>query len=174
MTSTVQLMLQVFMAVLIGTIYYKMDLSIPDGIQNRAGLFFFFVTSQVMSNLSALQIFIDNRKFYVHESSSGYYRASVYFLSQVFADIVPNRVIPNVVFTAIVYFMTGLQAHVDKYFFFVLSLISTALSASSVAICVSASVSSFAVANVMVSLPYILMMLFGGFLANVDSILPGL
>ena len=36
---------------------------------------------------------------------------------------------------------------------------------------VSASVELFAVANVLVSLPYILMMLFSGFLANVETIL---
>lgn len=42
-----------------------------------------------------------------HENSSGYYRTSVYFLSKIFADLLPNRIIPIIVFSAIVYFMMG-------------------------------------------------------------------
>lgn len=58
-----------------------------------------------------------------------------------------------------------------KFFIFLMTLVLTAISASSVAFFVSASVNVFAVANVLVSLPYIFMMMFGGFLANIDSIL---
>jgi len=174
MTSTVQIFTTTMMAILIGTIYFQMDLSLPDGLQNRAGLFFFLVTSQVMSNLTALQVFIDNRKFFIHESASGYYRASVYFFSQILVDIIPNRIFPNLVFSLVLYFMAGLQLDVGKFFIFFLALLSTAFSATSIAFLASASVESFAVANAVVALPYILMMLFGGFLANVDSILPWL
>lgn len=171
MTSVVQVMVMVIFGVLIGLIYFQSDLSIGAGIQNRSGCFFFLITSQVMSNLSALEIFIRNRQFFRHESASGYYRASVYFFAQIFADLVPNRVIPNTFFSVIIYFMIGFQLQVDKFFIFLLTLIMTAISASSVAFMVSASVELFAVANVLVSLPYIFMMLFGGFLANVTSIL---
>lgn len=171
MTSFVQIMIMIIFGVMIGLIYFQSDTSFSSGIQNRAGCFFFLITSQIMSNLSALEIFIRNRQFFRHESASGYYRASVYFVAQVFADLVPNRVIPNAFFSVIIYFMIGFQLRVDKFFIFLLTLISTAISASSVAFMVSASVELFAVANVLVSLPYIFMMLFGGFLANVTSIL---
>lgn len=171
MTSVVQIMVMVIFGLLIGLIYFQSDLSASSGIQNRAGCFFFLITSQVMSNLSALEVFIRNRQFFRHESASGYYRASVYFTAQVFADLIPNRVIPNTFFALIIYFMIGFQLRVDKFFIFLLTLIMTAISASSVAFMVSASVELFAVANVLVSLPYIFMMLFGGFLANVTSIL---
>jgi len=171
MTSVVQIMVLVIFGVLIGIIYFQTDLSRTSGLQNRAGCFFFLVTSQIMSNLSALEVFIRNRKFFRHESASGYYRASVYFVSQVFADLIPNRVIPNTFFALIIYFMIGFQLQVDKFFIFLLTLILTAVSASAVAFMVSASVEVFAVANALVSIPYIFMMLFGGFLANVTSIL---
>lgn len=134
-------MVMIIFGVLIGLIYFQSDTSFKSGIQNRyldnlktnlhftiysfrAGCFFFLITSQVMSNLSALEIFIRNRKFFRfctknfstkiffilffrHESASGYYRASVYFVAQVFADLIPNRVIPNCFFSILIYFMIG-------------------------------------------------------------------
>lgn len=45
--------------------------------------------------------------FHSHENSSGYYRTSVYFLSKIFADLIPNRIIPIFVFSAIAYYMMG-------------------------------------------------------------------
>lgn len=65
----------------------------------------------------------------------------------------------------------GFQMDVGKFFFFVLALVTTAVAATSLAFCVSASVRIFALANVLVALPYLLMMMFGGFLANTTSFL---
>jgi len=42
-----------------------------------------------------------------HESASGYYRVSVYFFGQVLADIIPNRFIPTLLLSVIVYFLFG-------------------------------------------------------------------
>nr|CAB3219645.1 ATP-binding cassette sub-family G member 2-like [Phallusia mammillata] len=171
MTSFVQIIIMLIFALLIGLIYYQSDTSFKTGLQNRAGVFFFLITTQVMSNLSALEIFIRNRSHFIHESASGYYRVSVYFIAQVFADLVPNRFVPNLFFTVVIYFMVGFQLDVGKYFFFLLTIFLTAVCASTMAFCVSASVRIFAIANVVVSLPYILMMLFGGFLVNIGTLL---
>ena len=48
-----------------------------------------------------------------HENSSGYYRTSVYFLSKIFGDLVPNRIIPIFVFSAIAYYMMG-NSHTQR------------------------------------------------------------
>ncbi|XP_039247846.2 broad substrate specificity ATP-binding cassette transporter ABCG2-like [Styela clava] len=170
MTSIAQVLLMVFFGVLMGLIYYQLDLT-PGGLQNRAGAFFFLIMMQVMSNLSALELFIKQRAHFLHESASGYYRVSVYFLALVFADLIPNRVIPNIVFSSIIYFMMGFQLDAGKFFFFVLALVITAMAASSLAFLVSASVRIFALANILVAVPYLLMMMFGGFLANTTTLL---
>lgn len=170
MTSIAQVLLMVFFGVLMGLIYYQMDLT-PGGLQNRAGAFFFLIMMQVMSNLSALELFIKQRAHFMHESASGYYRVSVYFIALVFADLIPNRVIPNIVFSSIIYFMMGFQLDAGKFFFFVLTLVITAMAASSLAFLVSASVRIFALANILVAVPYLLMMMFGGFLANTTTLL---
>lgn len=68
-------------------------------------------------------------------------------------------------------FPVGFQMEAGKFFFFVLTLVMTALAASSLAFLVSASVRVFALANILVAVPYLLMMMFGGFLANTTSML---
>uniref|UniRef100_H2Z7L4 ABC transporter domain-containing protein n=1 Tax=Ciona savignyi TaxID=51511 RepID=H2Z7L4_CIOSA len=171
MTSFVQIIIMIIFAVLIGLIYFQSDTSFKSGIQNRAGCFFFLVMTQVMSNLSALELFINNRAHFIHESASGYYRVSVYFIAQIIADLIPNRLIPNTFFSVIIYFMIGFQMQVEKFFFFLFALVLTAVCASSMAFLVSASVRVFAIANAVVALPYILMMLFGGFLVNIGTLL---
>jgi len=43
-----------------------------------------------------------------HECASGYYRVSAYFLSEVFCQLIPMRLIPLCFFSLIIYFMIGL------------------------------------------------------------------
>ena len=69
---------------------------------------------------------------------------------------------------------SGLQNDAGKFFIFFLVLTLASVSAAAIAFSVSSSCSSYGVANAVVSLPYIFMMLFGGFLANIETILPWL
>lgn len=52
-------------------------------------------------------ICVNLRLVHSHENSSGYYRTSVYFLAKLFADLLPNRMIPIFLFTTIAYYMMG-------------------------------------------------------------------
>ncbi|XP_068750941.1 broad substrate specificity ATP-binding cassette transporter ABCG2-like [Montipora capricornis] len=73
----------------------------------RVGVFFFLVMNTVFVNLSAVELFIKERPTFIHESASGYYRISVYFLAKIFCDLIPIRLLPASIFSVIVYFMTG-------------------------------------------------------------------
>ncbi|KAK2560544.1 Broad substrate specificity ATP-binding cassette transporter ABCG2, partial [Acropora cervicornis] len=106
-----------------------------------------------------------------HECASGYYRISVYFLAKVLCDVIPLRIVPITVFSLIAYFMIGLDRDVDKFFIFTLTLLLASLCASSVAFFVSACIRTFAIANLLVGLPYVFMMVFGGVLINLKSVL---
>jgi len=141
------------------------------GIQNRVGVFFFLVMNMIFGNLSAVELFIKERPIFIHESASGYYRISVYFLAKVVCDLIPLRLVPITAFSAIVYFMTGLDNDVIKFLIFTLTLILTSLCACSVAFFVSACVRTFAIANLLIALPYVFMMVFGGVLLNLNSVL---
>nr|XP_046188596.1 broad substrate specificity ATP-binding cassette transporter ABCG2-like isoform X4 [Oncorhynchus gorbuscha] len=170
-TSYAQLALNIFFALLVGLIYYQIPLTLPEALQNRMGAFFFLIINMVFGNLSAVELFINERALFIHENSSGYYRTSVYFLSKIFADLIPNRIVPIIIFSAIAYYMMGLKPAFTAFLLFTLTMSLVSLAAVSLAFLVSASVSSFAMANVLIALPFVFMMVFGGFLVNLNSML---
>ncbi|KAA0722578.1 ATP-binding cassette sub-family G member 2 [Triplophysa tibetana] len=170
-TSYAQLGMNIVFALLIGLIYYQMPKTLPEALQNRIGAFFFLIINMVFGNLSAVELFINERAIFIHENSGGYYRTSVYFLSKVFVDLLPNRIIPVFVFACIAYYMMGLKPAFTAFLCFALTLSMVSLAGVSLAFLVSASVSSFAIANALIALPFILMMVFGGFLVNLNSML---
>ncbi|KAM4750417.1 broad substrate specificity ATP-binding cassette transporter ABCG2b [Anableps anableps] len=170
-TSYAQLALNIFFAILVGLIYYQMPLTLPEGLQNRSGAFFFLIINMVFGNLSAVELFINERAIFIHENSSGYYRTSVYFLSKIFADLIPNRIIPIFVFSAIAYYMMGLKPAFVAFLCFALTMSLVSLAGVGLAFLVSASVSTFAMANILIAIPFVFMMVFGGFLVNLNSML---
>nr|XP_006630613.2 PREDICTED: ATP-binding cassette sub-family G member 2-like isoform X1 [Lepisosteus oculatus] len=170
-TSYAQLALNIVFGILVGLIYYQIPNTIPEALQNRIGAFFFLVINMIFGNLSAVELFISERVLFIHENASGYYRTSVYFLSKVFADLIPNRIVPVFLFSGVSYYMMGLKNATDAFFLYCLTMSLVSLAAVSLAFLVSASVGSFAVANVLIALPYVFMMVFGGFLVNLNSML---
>ncbi|XP_061087902.1 broad substrate specificity ATP-binding cassette transporter ABCG2-like [Conger conger] len=170
-TSYAQMALNIIFAVLVGLIYYQIPKTLPEGLQNRIGAFFFLIINMVFGNLSAVELFINERALFIHENSSGYYRTSAYFLSKVFADLLPNRILPIFIFSSISYYMMGLKPDSEAFFMFALTMSLVSLAAVALAFLVSASVGSFAMANILIALPYVFMMVFGGFLVNLNSML---
>ncbi|KAM9770230.1 broad substrate specificity ATP-binding cassette transporter ABCG2b [Menidia menidia] len=170
-TSYAQMALNIFFAILVGLIYYQMPLTLPEALQNRSGAFFFLIINMVFGNLSAVELFINERAIFIHENSSGYYRTSVYFLSKIFADLIPNRMIPILVFSAISYYMMGLKPAFEAFLCFALTMSLVSLAGVGLAFLVSASVSTFAMANILIALPFVFMMVFGGFLVNLNAML---
>lgn len=164
-----QLFVGVVNAAITGAIYWRLKKD-SAGIQNREGLFYFILMNQVFSNLSAISIFYNERPIFRNECSNGYYRISSYFLSKLFFDVLPLRILPLIIFSLMVYFMTGLKLGVDNFFIFVVSLLTANLTGSSICIFVSSSTSNIAVANLLVTLPFVFMQVFSGFLLNLASI----
>ncbi|XP_067876390.1 broad substrate specificity ATP-binding cassette transporter ABCG2-like [Heterodontus francisci] len=170
-TSVAQVFMMILFGLLNGLIYYQIPHTMPEALQNRIGAFFFLIINQVFGNLSAVELFIQEKALFSHEKASGYYRTSAYFLSKILADVIPNRIIPVLILAAISYFMMGLKRDAAPFFLFCLTLSLTSLSAVSLAFLVSASVSTFAIANALIAIPYVFMMVFGGFLVNLNRML---
>ena len=42
-----------------------------------------------------------------HETGGKFYRVSAYFSSKIFCDVIPMRIIPSLVYSAVVYYMAG-------------------------------------------------------------------
>ncbi|TRY56200.1 hypothetical protein DNTS_002547 [Danionella cerebrum] len=151
------LVVTTLMAAIVGAIFFgvKDDQS---GIQNRFGVLFFITTNQCFSTLSAAELFISERKLFIHEYTTGYYRVSVYFLSKILSDIITQRTIPTLLFTCVVYFMIGLKPEVSAFLIFLLTVILVACTATAMTMAISADQSVVAVANIFMTISFIFMM----------------
>ncbi|XP_078284434.1 broad substrate specificity ATP-binding cassette transporter ABCG2-like [Rhinoraja longicauda] len=170
-TLVVQVFMMLLFGILNGLIYYNIPHTLPEALQNRIGAFFFIIINQIFGNLSAVEIFIQEKALFIHENASGYYRTSAYFLSKVAVDLIPNRIVPILIFSLISYYLMGLKQDIGSFFLFYMTLGLSSLSAVSLAFLVSASVSTFATANALIAIPYVFMMVFGGFLVNLNKML---
>ncbi len=73
----------------------------------RNGVIFFVTMNQIFGTMSTLELFIRERKIFIHENSNGFYRVSVYFISKLLCDVIPMRLVPLIGFCVISYFMIG-------------------------------------------------------------------
>ncbi|KAM8878856.1 broad substrate specificity ATP-binding cassette transporter ABCG2d isoform 2-T2 [Spinachia spinachia] len=166
-TSVAQLGVNVFLALVVGAIFFgvKEDQS---GMQNRMGVLFFITINQCFSTVSAAELFIMERKLFVHEYTSGYYRVSVYFLSKILADIA-LRTITSVIFSGVVYFMIGLKSTAASFAIFTLTVTLVAYTATALTMAISANQSIVALANIYMTITFVFMMIFSGLLVNLPS-----
>lgn len=168
-TSVAQVMVTAFLALIVGGIFFGAPLN-SIGIQNRFGALFFIVVNQMFSSLSSAELFITERKLFVHEYISGYYRVSVYFLSKVLADIITLRTIPAIVFTCIVYYMIGLKDSAGAFFLFMFTVALVSYTATAMSLAISADQTVVAIANLFMTIGFVFMMIFAGLLVNLTSI----
>ncbi|KAM6939774.1 broad substrate specificity ATP-binding cassette transporter ABCG2d [Xenentodon cancila] len=168
-TSVAQVAVNIFLALVVGAIFFgvKDDQS---GIQNRMGAFFFITTNQCFSTVSAAELFIAERKLFVHEYISGYYRVSVYFLSKILSDIT-MRTVTSVIFSFIVYFLIGLKSTVAGFLIFTLTVTLVAYTATALTMAISADQSVVSLANILMTITFVFMMIFSGLLVNLPSIM---
>uniref|UniRef100_A0AAZ3NNZ4 Broad substrate specificity ATP-binding cassette transporter ABCG2 n=1 Tax=Oncorhynchus tshawytscha TaxID=74940 RepID=A0AAZ3NNZ4_ONCTS len=156
-TSVAQLGVTIFLALIVGAIFFGVKDN-QSGIQNRIGALFFITTNQCFSTLSAAELFITERKLFVHEYISGYYRVSVYFLSKILSDIITLRTIPAIVFSCVAYFMIGFKTTPAAFFIFMFTVTLVAYTATAMTMAISADQSVVA-------------MIFSGLLVNLPSIM---
>ncbi|XP_036002644.1 broad substrate specificity ATP-binding cassette transporter ABCG2 isoform X2 [Fundulus heteroclitus] len=168
-TSIAQVAVTLFLALVVGALFFDVNLE-DSGIQNRTGALFFIVVNQCFSSLSAAELFITERKLFIHEYISGYYRLSVYFLSKILSDIITLRTIPAIVFTCVAYYMIGLKPTAGAFFTFMLTVALVAYTATAMAMAISADQTVVAIANIFMTITCVFMMIFAGLLVNLPSI----
>ncbi|TRY59369.1 hypothetical protein DNTS_013990 [Danionella cerebrum] len=159
----------VFLALIVGAIFFGVSTN-QSGIQNRMGALFFITTNQCFSAVSAAELFIAERKLFVHEYISGYYRVSVYFLSKILSDILTLRTIPAIIFSCVAYWMIGLKATAESFFIFLFSIILVSYTGTSMTLAISADQTVVAIANIFMTISFIFMMIFSGLLVNLPSV----
>ncbi|XP_029931817.1 ATP-binding cassette sub-family G member 2-like isoform X1 [Myripristis murdjan] len=168
-TSIAQVAVTLFLALVVGAIFFDVQ-DDRSGLQNRFGALFFITVNQCFSSVSSAELFITERKLFIHEYISGYYRVSVYFLTKILSDIITLRTIPAIIFSCVAYFMIGFKATVDAFFTFMVSVALVAYTATSMTMAISADQSVVAIANIFMTITFVFMMIFAGLLVNLPSI----
>ncbi|KAM5255490.1 broad substrate specificity ATP-binding cassette transporter ABCG2 [Ctenodactylus gundi] len=167
--SVAQIIVTIVLGLVIGAIYFGLK-NDNTGIQNRAGVLFFLTTNQCFSSVSAVELFVVEKKLFIHEYISGYYRVSSYFFGKLLSDLLPMRLLPSIIFTCILYFMLGLKPVVEAFFIMMFTLILVAYTASSMGLAIAAGQSVVSVATLFMTISFVFMMLFSGLLVNLRTI----
>ncbi|XP_074882071.1 broad substrate specificity ATP-binding cassette transporter ABCG2-like isoform X2 [Buteo buteo] len=160
----------IILALVVGAIFFGVKLD-RSGIQNRVGSLFFVTTNQCFSSVSAIELFIRDKKLFVHQYTSGYYRVSAYFLALMIGDLLPMRTAPAIIFSCISYWMIGYQAVAGQFFFFMLTLVLVSYTATAMSLAISAGMDMVAVANLLITICFVLMLIFSGLLVNLPSVM---
>ncbi|XP_069834367.1 broad substrate specificity ATP-binding cassette transporter ABCG2 isoform X2 [Dendropsophus ebraccatus] len=168
--SIAQVMVSLILALIVGAIFFGVK-DDENGIQNRVGALFFITTNQCFSSVSAIELFIVEKKIFIHEYISGYYRLSAYFVSKLMADLLPMRTIPSIIFTCVIYFMIGFKATAGCFFTMMFTLMMLSYTASSMAFAIAAGQDVVAVANLLMTICFVFMIIFSGLLVNVTSVM---
>ncbi|NXU41986.1 ABCG2 protein, partial [Drymodes brunneopygia] len=171
--SIAQLCVTVLLGLIVGAIFFGLEENAA-GLQNRVGAMFFLTTNQCFSSVSAIELFVVEKKIFIHEYISGYYRTSAYFIAKLMADLIPIRTMPSIIFTCIVYFMLGLKPTAAAFFTMMFTLMMVSYTATSMALAIAAGQSVVAIANIFMTIAFIFMILFSGLLVNLTSVLPWL
>ncbi|NXJ20025.1 ABCG2 protein, partial [Dicrurus megarhynchus] len=172
--SIAQVCVTAFLGLIVGAIFFGLKED-SAGLQNRVGAMFFLTTNQCFSSISAIELFVVEKKIFIHEYISGYYRTSAYFIAKLMADLIPIRTLPSIIFTCIVYFMLGkygrLKPTVEAFFTMMFTLMMVSYTATSMALAIAAGQSVVAVANLLMTITFVFMILFSGLLVNLTSVL---
>ncbi|KFV90441.1 ATP-binding cassette sub-family G member 2, partial [Fulmarus glacialis] len=166
--SIAQLCVTAFLGLVVGAIFFGLKED-SAGLQNRVGAMFFLTTNQCFSSISAIELFVVEKKIFIHEYISGYYRVSAYFISKLMADLIPMRTIPSIIFSCIIYFMLG--KYVEAFFTMMFTLMMVSYTATSMALAIAAGQSVVAVANLLMTIAFVFMIIFSGLLVNLTSIM---
>ncbi|CAN0065738.1 unnamed protein product, partial [Phaeothamnion confervicola] len=125
----------------------------------------------VFGALSVINNFPGERMLALRERAAGTYYASAYFLAKITAETIFQLPLP-IIFSCIVYFIIGYQHDASKFFIFMGVLILCSLSATSLALMVSAICRTTDLSVTVLPMALEVCRLFGGFFLSPKD-LPG-
>ncbi|XP_035309023.1 ATP-binding cassette sub-family G member 3 isoform X2 [Cricetulus griseus] len=171
--TAIQTIIIVTMAVAVGTTSRILRNDCTEG-QTRANLLFLLTIFQVITSISAGELFVIDTDRFLHEHTSGYYSMSSYFLGKLLAELVPRRLLPSITFTVIVFFIAGIITDAKGFFTMLFTIMMLAYSTSSLPLSIGAGENATAVPTVLVTIYFAFMLFFSGLEIYSGSSLPGL
>eukprot|EP01126_Amoeba_proteus_P027057 TRINITY_DN2681_c0_g1_i9.p1 TRINITY_DN2681_c0_g1~~TRINITY_DN2681_c0_g1_i9.p1 ORF type:complete len:518 (-),score=101.00 TRINITY_DN2681_c0_g1_i9:59-1612(-) len=167
-TTFAQLGQNIFISLLIGSLYFRIPLT-QVGIGDRLGAIFFLITNIGFSGFGFLNLFLEERNILKRDRSSGLYGAFSYFIAKFLTEL-PPLILYTTVLGSIVYWMVGFNPLVDRFFIYLATVITEALLCSSLFVFIGAVSPNMQIAQILAPISLVLFMLFGGFFLNLSSI----
>eukprot|EP00041_Stephanoeca_diplocostata_P018664 m.392675 g.392675 ORF g.392675 m.392675 type:complete len:672 (+) comp21081_c0_seq1:174-2189(+) len=168
-TTIIAFMQSFIMALVVGLIFWDIQ-DDQAGISNLKGLMFFIVlNNSFMALTGCIHLFHMEKQVFNRERNSGTYRVSAYFMAKTLSDL-PTTMAPVVFHITILYFMVGMTDTAEAFFKTILIMLSTVICAQSFGLLISASTPTLQAAQILAPTVTIILMLFGGFYVQVDSL----
>jgi len=159
----------VFMAVLCGLVYLRLDKG-QQSVQDRAGSLFFIIVNGAMgSMLRLVNTFPPERPVFLRESKNRMYSTLSYFSAKTITDL-PFLILLPILFTAISYWMIGYKPEGGIYIMFNIVMVLAYFVGSSLGFILGIVAKDSTTAMTLVPMVFIPFMMFSGFLINADSI----
>lgn len=160
------------MSLLVGLIFLQIGYD-QQSVQDRNGVLFFCLVNQAMNSIfGSLAVFLlEEKKVFLRERGSKMYKVSAYYLGKSISEL-PNLVFFPILFGTIVYWMCNLNPGADRYFLFLLILVSMSLCAQALGMVLAVLAPSMEFATAIAPVLLTVLMLFGGLYMNVDNIPP--
>ncbi|KAK0418639.1 hypothetical protein QR680_013683 [Steinernema hermaphroditum] len=162
-----------YQCVLVAAIFSMLYFQVPikqETVMNVNGLLFLTVTSMnFMFQFAVVEYFCNELPIFLREHFSGLYRIDSYFVAKNLAEL-PQYILIPVVFSTIIYWMTGISGSITGYLTYVLVAILSANVGISIGYLMSCIFGTLSVAIMMLPIFVIPLLAFGGFYMKTDSI----
>lgn len=156
-------------SILFGILFYDLSRG-QNGGRDRLGLFFLACIFQLFSGMQgAVTVFLSELAVYRRESHEGVYGPFVYLVAKIACDI-PFQLMCTALFAPPVYFLSGLQVEVGKFFLFALIMLLCSMIGSAIGLAFSALTRDADATNALMPIVLIPATLFSGYLLNLDNI----
>ncbi|XP_076720356.2 broad substrate specificity ATP-binding cassette transporter ABCG2-like isoform X4 [Callospermophilus lateralis] len=128
--------------------------------ESRAGLLLVLVVYECFSSILAGQIFVVERKLFIHEYISGYYRLPCYFFGKLLFDLLPRKLLPSMLFICIIYFMAGLKPEAGAFFITIVTVTMVTYTASSLSLAMATGQNLHYLSTILMNFYFVFMMVF--------------
>lgn len=171
---TVNLLGTLIVAVFCALAFWQVNLELNTGVLQRMGFLFFVGTYFQLTALVGLGMWRTERLIFFQERGAGCYETLPYFIIKTIYDIVPYRIIPALLFSAITYPTVDLRSDdataVPKALMFTIGLCLSNVVGSVMFNAIGISCSSSGLAVLLAVLYALFTLLFSGFLANATKL----
>lgn len=159
----------VFVSLLLSFVFFQLDDDFG-GVQGRLGLLFFISINVVFTTVNVLlSVFAVDRAILLRERSAATYRVFPSFSAK-FISLLPLSMLFLIIFASPIYFITGLTMPFDRFLVFILMLSALRYASIGLGLCVASISPTVQISEIIGPLAIVIFLIFGGNLANSNTI----